>query len=1049
MLLLVFHLCSFFRVLMPSSCCEVICDSEHFAKRVMRRELLGCGLSEDGQLGLGSRSAACVKLPEQIVGAPLNAVGTAVTSVACGEKHTILLAEDGKMWSVGGNEDGQLGRGGRGPGSFTIYPVSFSGGVKMLQVAAGRSHSLAVAEDGRLFAWGSNEHGQLAMPRHISWQETPKRVGELTEVVQVACGPLHCIALLESGAVAVWGEQSDGAILHSPQIVTQLIGVPVVRVVAGGRHCVAISAGGGVYVWGHNEYGQLGTGDTLPRPTPFFLEGMSAMHIIEAYCGDSHTLLLSQEGRLFAFGSNAHGQIGGGKKFDKHTNPAAVTELMGSTVTRVACGRNHSVVVIGGRLYPFGQNANGQLGNGSALNQLIPRQTEELDHVVAVFAGFDQTFILRSIGAPALTAGPNCPLKVPLSLCKANVLDLLSRHEKLDLIGLLESVFSSISCINGSFLYEDERRFLSEGRVFGVDLDDVMETFGALGESSDARQYADLIIDTCQMSVFGDFDPSAMCSVESLRVYLVLVWVQPFVTNVTRDVVARLHLPFAESISKLRPHFRNALEKWWVVLPVRHFNRLATAMLTAVRCLVRDKVNPSECRAFLDILASLCAINKVTNKIPLENFYVHELADNYNLKMDYVNWARAQEGREASATCWSNYPFLMNAAAKGELLYVEAVMSMQTSMNGARLTLFGFDLFVEQPFFELTVRRQHIVQDTINGLLSIDRRYLQRPLRVQFMSEEAEDAGGVKKEFFMILFQKLLQSDYGMFVEDPDSHLVWFSGFDVEEVNYYKMVGILCGLAVYNCVLVAFPFPLALYKMLLDQQPVLEDLTELSPVEGRSLQELLDYQGDDFEDVFCLNFTISYAAFGSTETLDLKPGGADIAVTQSNKADYVQRYVHHRLCVGRNGEVGRQAAAFRDGFKMVLNSRIVAFFQPRELMELVIGNENYDWSELRKIVQYKGEYHANHPTILAFWEAFFELNVDERKKFLQFLMGSTRLPVGGMSSLQMYIQPTAPEVLPVAHTCFNLLDLPNIADSKELLRRLRVSIQHTQGFTLV
>ncbi|KAK6729570.1 hypothetical protein RB195_006550 [Necator americanus] len=284
----------------------------------MRRELLGCGLSEDGQLGIGSRSSACVTLPEQIVGAPLNAAGTAVVSVACGEKHTILLAEDGKMWSVGGNEDGQLGRGGRGPGSFTIYPVSFSGGVKMLQIAAGRSHSLSVAEDGRLFAWGSNEHGQLAMPRHISWQETPnsifRRVGELTEVVQVACGPLHCIALLESGAVAVWGEQADGAILHSPQIVSQLIGVPIVRVIAGGRHCVAISAGGGVYVWGQNEYGQLGTGDTLPRSTPFFLEGMSAMHIIEAFCGDSHTLLLSQEGRLFAFGSDAHGQIGGGRK---------------------------------------------------------------------------------------------------------------------------------------------------------------------------------------------------------------------------------------------------------------------------------------------------------------------------------------------------------------------------------------------------------------------------------------------------------------------------------------------------------------------------------------------------------------------------------------------------------------------------------------------------------------------------------------------------------------------------------------------------------------
>ncbi|XGW20104.1 hypothetical protein V3C99_003715 [Haemonchus contortus] len=1025
----------------------------------MRRELLGCGLSEDGQLGLGSRSAACVKLPEQIVGAPLSSSGTAVISVACGEKHTLLLAEDGKMWSVGGNDAGQLGRGGRGAGSFTIYPVSFSGGVEMIQIAAGRSHSLAVAEDGRLFAWGNNEHGELAMPRYISCQETPKRIAELTEVVQVASGPHHCIALLENGVVAVWGEQSDGAILHSPQIVSQLTGIPIVRIAAGGRHCVAISAGGGVYVWGHNEYGQLGTGDTLPRSSPFFLDGMSSMRIIEAYCGDSHTLLLSQEGRLFAFGSDAQGQIGGGRKFDKHTNPAAVAELMGSTVTRVACGRNHSVVVIGGRLYPFGQNANGQLGNGSAMNQPLPRQTDELDHVVSVFAGFDQTFILRSVDTPIMTAGPNCPLKTPVFLDKAKVLDLLARHEKLDLIGLLESVLSSISCINGSFLFDDERHFLHEGSVYGVNLDDVMDTFGALGDSSDSRQYAELIIDTLSMSVFSDdFNPSATASVEALRVYLILVWFHGFVTNVTKDTVVRLHQPFAESISKLRPVFRNALEKWWVKLPVRHFNRFVTVMMSAVRCLVKDKVDPQECRTYLEILASLCAINKVTNHIPLENFYVHELAENYNLKMDYVKWAHGQvrrsvvpnqENKETGVTCWSSYPFLMNAAAKGELLYVEAVISMQTSMNGARLNLFGFDLFFEQPFFELTVRRNHIVQDTINGLLSSDRRYLQRPLRVHFMGEEAEDAGGVKKEFFMILFQKLLQSEYGMFVEDPDSHLVWFSGYDVEEVNYYKMVGILCGLAVYNSVLVAFPFPLALYKILLGQQPTLEDLTELSPIEGRSLQELLDYQGDDFEDVFCLTFTISYAAFGSTETSDLKPGGADIPVTQSNKSDYVQRYVHHRLCIGRNGEVERQAAAFRDGFKLVLNSRIVAFFQPRELMELVIGNENYDWSELRKIVQYKGEYHANHPTILAFWEAFFELTVEERKQFLQFLMGSTRLPVGGMSSMQMYVQPTAPEVLPVAHTCFNLLDLPNIADSKELLRRLRISIQHTQGFTLV
>ncbi|KAJ1345627.1 hypothetical protein KIN20_000202 [Parelaphostrongylus tenuis] len=291
------------------------------------------------------------------------------------------------------------------------------------------------------------------MPREIAWQETPKRVGQLTEVVQVACGPRHCIALLESGAVFVWGEQADGAILHTPQIITQLVGIPIVRVAAGGRHCVVVSAGGGVYSWGHNEYGQLGTGDTSPRSAPFFLEGMGSMHIIEAYCGDSHTLLLSEEGRLFAFGSDVQGQIGGGKQLDKHTSPSAIVELMGSTVTRVACGR---------RLYPFGQNANGQLGNGLAVNQTVPRQTEELDHVAAVFAGFDQSFIIRAVDAPVSSAGPNYPLRTPTFLSKAKVLNLLARHEKLDLIGLLESVFSSVSCINGSFLYQCEQRFLYE-----------------------------------------------------------------------------------------------------------------------------------------------------------------------------------------------------------------------------------------------------------------------------------------------------------------------------------------------------------------------------------------------------------------------------------------------------------------------------------------------------------------------------------------------------------------------------------------------------------
>ncbi|CAJ0573237.1 unnamed protein product, partial [Mesorhabditis spiculigera] len=101
------------------------------------------------------------------------------------------------------------------------------------------------------------------------------------------------------------------------------------------------------------------------------------------------------------------------------------------------------------------------------------------------------------------------------------------------------------------------------------------------------------------------------------------------------------------------------------------------------------------------------------------------------------------------------------------------------------------------------------------------------------------------------------------------------------------------------------------------------------------------------------------------------------------------------------------------------------------------------------IVQYDGVYHAKHPAVQAFWEAFHELSLDERKKFLQFLSGSTRLPVKGMKDVKVKFQPCSDEALPVAHTCANTLDLPNISDKKEMLRRLRISLEHTSGFTLV
>lgn len=118
-----------------------------------------------------------------------------------------------------------------------------------------------------------------------------------------------------------------------------------------------------------------------------------------------------------------------------------------------------------------------------------------------------------------------------------------------------------------------------------------------------------------------------------------------------------------------------------------------------------------------------------------------------------------------------------------------------------------------------------------------------------------------------------------------------------------RFTGLLCGLAIYNFTIINLPFPLVLYKKLLAEPVLLDDLDGLCPttmryklkcsfhvdtkiffvVSSRSLHSLLEYEGEDFEDVFCLSFVVSRELFGSLVTSELKPGGTNIIVTQKNK----------------------------------------------------------------------------------------------------------------------------------------------------------------------
>lgn len=135
----------------------------------------------------------------------------------------------------------------------------------------------------------------------------------------------------------------------------------------------------------------------------------------------------------------------------------------------------------------------------------------------------------------------------------------------------------------------------------------------------------------------------------------------------------------------------------------------------------------------------------------------------------------------------------------------------------------------------------------------------------------------------MLLTQELFCSEYGMFKCYEESRLIWFSDSSFEGEEMFQLVGTLVGLALYNFQIINLPFPLAMYKKILNERLKLSDLCELSPTIGNSLKSLLDYEDDDMEDIFDLTFEVTREVYDNVETVPLKDDGANIRVNQANK----------------------------------------------------------------------------------------------------------------------------------------------------------------------
>ncbi|GJN92174.1 hypothetical protein Rhopal_005204-T1 [Rhodotorula paludigena] len=446
-------------------------------------------------------------------------------------------------------------------------------------------------------------------------------------------------------------------------------------------------------------------------------------------------------------------------------------------------------------------------------------------------------------------------------------------------------------------------------------------------------------------------------------------------------------------------------------------------------------------RACARVGSLLFAANAKRHQVPLSAFYV-TLIDSlgeHALVQDFQTW-ESQSGR--FALC--QYPFLLSLGVKLVLLaYDGERQMMDRAREAVRATLSTRQL--DSPVLVLTVRREHLVTDSLRQI-SLNRVNLKKPLRIKWEGEEGVDAGGLRKEWFLLLCRDLFNPHFGMFVHDPDSNLCYLNPGAVGMEDDFWLVGVVCGLAVYNAATLDVPLPLAIYKKLCSEPLALADLAQIQPSLARGLQQLLDYDGGDVEEVFCRSFVGTYEAWGEVVEEDLIEGGNDVAVTEANREEYVRLLVDFLL----SRSVEPQFAAFAEGFSEVCAGNALSLFKADELELVVRGStEPLDIDALRGVTAYEG-FSPNEPTIMHFWSAFRSFSPTKQRLLLAFITASDRIPATGTSALQLKLQCLGEDSdrLPQSHTCFNALAMYRYGTRDKVERMLTLAIEGSEGFGL-
>ncbi|TNN55021.1 putative E3 ubiquitin-protein ligase HERC6 [Liparis tanakae] len=608
------------------------------------------------------------------------------------------------------------------------------------------------------------------------------------------------------------------------------------------------------------------------------------------------------------------------------------------------------------RVYSFGCGEQGQLGRGEEshpsvpLAVRLPRDARNDLKIKNIYAGGNCSFATRTPIKEARKESNDAGIGDVtgdvidrwVSECDSKSWKKIKRE--------IRRTFSSASAVNQTFLDRSEdKHFQTSSKYSGLDLSAARHAFENLAKKDH--------VEAALLQMLPALDEMPV-GVEGLRVFLLL-------NELLRAIQStELAEAAAAAVQRLCADSLQALGDWWSSLP---------------RSTMEEHVEVWK-QAFCRSLSSQSTVpwgSGVRNLLLV-------LQMMYNANHRVVRRQRISEqafGLEFS-------PMFLQA----ELQYWCRTSSIEQKHLNKMMFPFGL-IPASFRFFELKLKRGSLLEGTFKQLAAAHPSDFKKQLVVYF-DENPELKHVYEKDLFHHLFGEMMTTVSGMFMFNDSKTLAWFPSTTTEEskTNFF-LLGVLCGLALYNRSLIHFPFPLALFKKLLGVEPTLDDLEEFSPVVGKRLQCILGYEEEDLEDLKDMDFE-------------------------------------------------------------VCERTLVKLFLPEQLRGALVGQDVYDWPKLKENAVWGPHFDDN--TKKMFWEIFDELTEDQRKDFFLFVTGYRIVPILGMDQIQMKVQVPQvengqhhhDELFPESLTCHSILYLP-LYSSKELLRRrLTAALIKERGFSM-